>query len=98
MNMPGFINEKNYSDYSPTNDNFLLSESDTRYSFRFSQPVNPIVGNSTIGDKSEYSGGYAELLNIPLQMNNPNESEPLRSQKVLITPYNRIKYSSNGNC
>ena len=40
-----------------------------------------------------YSGGTTELLKIPLQMNEPNSYEQLRSQDVLITPYNRVKYS-----
>ena len=40
-----------------------------------------------------YSGGSAQLLSIPLQYNNPYEPEILRSQPILITPYNRIKYS-----
>ena len=41
-----------------------------------------------------YSGGETNMINIPLQMNSPNE-EQLRTQKILITPYNKIKY---GNC
>ena len=35
------------------------------------------------------------LIEIPLQMNYPNENEILRSQKILVTDYNKIKY---GNC
>ena len=38
-----------------------------------------------------YSGGETTLLQIPLQYNEPY-SEQLRSQDVLITPYNQIKY------
>jgi len=45
-----------------------------------------------------YSGGTNQLIQIPLQYNNPYEPEQLRSQDILITPYNRIKYSSGGNC
>jgi hypothetical protein len=41
-----------------------------------------------------YSGGNATLLEIPLQFNEPY-TEQLRSQEILITPYNQIKY---GNC
>ena len=41
-----------------------------------------------------YSGGNTQLLRIPLQMNEPNSNEMLRSQDILITPYNRIKYSN----
>ena len=41
-----------------------------------------------------YSGGNTELISVPLQYNYPYP-EQLRSQPVLITPYNKIKY---GNC
>jgi hypothetical protein len=32
------------------------------------------------------------MIEIPLQMNYPNDNEQLRSQKILVTPYNKIKY------
>jgi hypothetical protein len=38
-----------------------------------------------------YSGGEATLLEIPLQYNEPY-SEQLRTQQILITPYNQNKY------
>ena len=41
-----------------------------------------------------YSGGETQLINIPLQYNYPY-NEQLRTQQVLVTPYNKIKY---GNC
>ena len=41
-----------------------------------------------------YSGGETQMLSIPLQFNYPY-NEQLRSQDILITPYNKIKY---GNC
>jgi hypothetical protein len=41
-----------------------------------------------------YSGGDTQLLQIPLQFNYPY-NEQLRSQDILITPYNKIKY---GKC
>ena len=41
-----------------------------------------------------YSGGQTQLIKIPLQMNDPY-NEPLRSQDILVTPYNRVKY---GKC
>jgi len=41
-----------------------------------------------------YSGGSTQLIKIPLQYNEPH-NEQLRTQEVLITPYNRIKYSIN---
>lgn len=73
------------TNYTPIND--LIN---TSYS---------VVGNTPVQDTNEliYSGGKTELLKIPLQMNEPNSFEQLRSQDVLITPYNRIKYS-NGTC
>jgi len=43
----------------------------------------------------EYSGGSTQILKIPLQMNEPF-NEQLRSQEVMITPYNRIKYNITG--
>ena len=43
-----------------------------------------------------YSGGTTQMIKIPLQMNEPFE-EQLRSQEILITPYNRVKYSTT-NC
>jgi hypothetical protein len=41
-----------------------------------------------------YSGGSNVLIKIPLQMNEPNSMEQLRSQNELVTPYNKIKYSN----
>ena len=38
-----------------------------------------------------YSGGTTKLIKIPLQYNDPY-NERLRSQDILITPYNKIKY------
>ena len=92
--IPGFISAP-FSGFNENGNNFLLNQLDTRYMYPLLAPVNPIVREATIGPKEEYSGGYAELLKIPLQMNDPNNSEQLRSQNILITPYNRIKYSSN---
>jgi hypothetical protein len=57
-----------------------------------------LVDNKSISNTGTnellYSGGTTALLKIPLQMNEPNSFEQLRSQDVLITPYNRIKYSN----
>ena len=92
--IPGFVNNSPAS-FNENGNNFLLNQLDTRYSYPMLAPVNPIVRNTTIGPKEEYSGGYSELLKIPLQMNDPNNMEQLRSQNILITPYNRIKYSNN---
>ena len=46
----------------------------------------------TMTNELEYSGGKASMIEIPLQMNYPNDNEQLRSQKILVTPYNKIKY------
>jgi hypothetical protein len=49
---------------------------------------------NTNTNQLEYSGGTTQLLKIPLQMNEPYK-EQLRSQDILITPYNKIKYGTN---
>ena len=41
-----------------------------------------------------YSGGDTQMIKVPLQYNYPY-NEQLRSQDILITPYNIVKY---GNC
>jgi hypothetical protein len=38
-----------------------------------------------------YSGGKTKMIEIPLQFNDPY-NENLRTQDILITPYNRSKY------
>ena len=55
-----------------------------------------ILDQPTISNTNQlnYSGGSTQLIKIPLQMNEPFD-EQLRSQEILITPYNKIKY---GNC
>ena len=40
-----------------------------------------------------YSGGETQLIKIPLQFNEPNQ-EQLRTQEILITPYNKVKYGT----
>ena len=49
--------------------------------------------NTEATNQLEYSGGSTQLLKIPLQMNEPY-NEQLRSQDILITPYNKIKYGT----
>ena len=49
------------------------------------------IGSPT--NQLDYSGGTTEMIKIPLQMNVPYD-EQLRSQEILITDYNKIKYSS----
>jgi len=53
--------------------------------------------NNVQTNQLDYSGGSTQLLKIPLQFNEPF-NEQLRSQEVLITPYNRLKYNTTGNC
>ena len=48
---------------------------------------------NSITNQLNYSGGTTQMIKIPLQMNEPFE-EQLRSQEILITPYNKIKYST----
>ena len=57
---------------------------------------NTLIDSPPVGSTNElyYSGGLNQLIQIPLQYNSPSSSEQLRSQDILITPYNRIKYSS----
>ena len=57
--------------------------------------LNDSDNNDYSGNLLDYSGGSTELLQIPLQMNEPNSFEQLRSQDILITPYNRVKYSNS---
>jgi hypothetical protein len=40
-----------------------------------------------------YSGGDTQMITIPLQDNYPY-NEALRTQKVLVTPYNKVKYGT----
>jgi len=52
----------------------------------------PTVENT---NQLDYSGGTTKLIQIPLQYNVPYEPEQLRSQDILVTPYNKIKYGTN---
>ena len=42
----------------------------------------------------DYSGGSTQIIKIPLQTNHPF-NEQLRSQEIMITPYNKVKYSKD---
>ena len=53
--------------------------------------------NNVQTNQLDYSGGSTQLLKIPLQFNEPF-NEQLRTQEVLITPYNRVKYNTSDNC
>ena len=56
---------------------------------------NTLIDSPPVESTNElyFSGGLNQLIQIPLQYNDPYEPEQLRSQDILITPYNRIKYS-----
>ena len=56
---------------------------------------NALIDSPNVESSNElyYSGGTNELIKIPLQY--IDDQEQLRSQKILITPYNRIKYANN---
>jgi hypothetical protein len=78
---------------SPVNPNFKQS---VVYgtSIPSSDLYKPIFKSDNPVNQFDYSGGKTQLLRIPLQMNEPNSDEMLRSQDILITPYNKIKYSN----
>jgi hypothetical protein len=66
--------------YTPFNNFYEINDSD-----------HSILENKNLNEL-DYSGGSTKLIKIPLQMNVPNDYEQLRSQNVLITPYNKNKY------
>ena len=102
----GFRNVSRFTNVEPTENVYKL---DSRYQFPYNPPVNPMAMESTITNsipaspelfygstntnELRYSGGDSQLISIPLQYNYPNGTEMLRSQPILITPYNRVKYS-----
>ena len=55
---------------------------------------NLLNENENNTNQLNYSGGTTQLIKIPLQFNEPY-NEQLRTQDILITPYNRIKYGMN---
>ena len=58
--------------------------------------INTLIDSPPQGSTNElyYSGGLNQMIQIPLQYNTTDSPEILRSQDILITPYNRIKYST----
>jgi hypothetical protein len=62
--------------------------------YEINDSTHSIIPPTNNPNELEYSGGSNVLIKIPLQMNEPNEYEQLRSQNVLVTPYNRNKYSN----
>ena len=96
---------------------------DTRYTYPYSPPVNPMVKESIIyttlpanedlytqggyetnysileqppngtTNQLDYSGGKTQMIVVPLQKNYPYD-ENVRSNNILITPYNINKYGT----
>jgi hypothetical protein len=56
--------------------------------------LNENMNENQDTNQLNYSGGSTQLIKIPLQFNEPY-NEQLRTQDVLITPYNKIKYGMN---
>jgi hypothetical protein len=94
------------------NDNQNFAEPyrfDTRYRYPYNPPVNSISLNTVLvsqvpGSADLYGSpennlltDNMEIIKAPLQYNVPY-NEQLRSQDILITPYNRIKYSTKSSC
>ncbi len=78
---------------------FQPIHNESRYRMPYSPPVHPQMEELTVDNvlpasyPPELSNDLSKnLINIPLQYNDPTR-EQLRSQPILITPYNRIKYS-----
>jgi hypothetical protein len=62
--------------------------------YEINDSEHSILDNPELNELN-YSGGSTKLIKIPLQMNEPNHFEQLRSQNVLVTPYNKVKYGEN---
>lgn len=85
-------NSSENSNNSVLSNNFKkdIHELDSRYSYPFSPPINPKSKHIIHDYRPE---NKTELLQIPLQSNDPY-NEPLRTQDILITDYNKIKYGN----
>jgi hypothetical protein len=63
---------------------------DTRNIFQWNAPVNPLMLQAqTLTDPGNSQDTGIELVKIPLQ-----SLDSFRTQDILITPYNKIKYSN----
>jgi len=62
--------------------------------YQINDSTHSIISPTNETNELNYSGGSTVLIKIPLQMNEPNHFEQLRSQNELVTPYNRNKYSN----
>jgi hypothetical protein len=96
--------------YDQINQNFAEPyRLDTRYQYPYNPPVNSVSLNTVLvsqvpGSSDLYGSPESnlltddmEIIKAPLQYNVPY-NEQLRSQDILITPYNRIKYSTKSSC
>ena len=71
----------------PANDDLYKEGNyETKYNI-LNQPANGIT------NQLDYSGGKTQMISIPLQKNYPY-NESLRSNDILITPYNVNKYGT----
>jgi hypothetical protein len=73
--------------------NKISSDSDLYNNQDYSSPEYLLNVPGVETNQLIYSGGKAKMLQIPLQFNEPY-NEQLRSQEILITPYNCVKYGS----
>jgi hypothetical protein len=71
----------------------VIEASPLLYTDQTYETTNSVLGKPSTEGTNElvYSGGETKMMNIPLQYNYPY-NEQLRSQNVLVTPYNNVKY------
>jgi len=72
----------------PANSDLYTSQSYTSKESLLDTPETPDTNQLV------YSGGDTQMISVPLQFNVPY-NEQLRSNDILVTPYNKVKY---GNC
>ena len=87
-----------YSNQEIGSTGYILNENESNSSNLIGTNSSNLIGTNSsnlIGtNQLNYSGGSTQLIKIPLQFNEPY-NEQLRTQDVLITPYNKIKYGMN---
>ena len=71
----------------PANSDLYSSQTYTTKDYVLDTPPTPNTNELV------YSGGDTQMISIPLQYNYPF-NEQLRSNNILITPYNKIKYGT----
>jgi len=103
--VPNVVDSRiNYSDLAPVAENVvnavvkdkIPANPDLYYSGNYDSTYSSIDSPSDVENTNQldYSGGKTELIQIPLQYNDPYQPEQLRSQNILVTPYNKIKYGT----